>query len=96
MAPHRMNHDFQAHVTSQAFVLSLSRPMIDLLERIAKAKRVGTDEWCAYLSPFYALRRRGLIDLKDGNARVTVEGELVLELCRRAGLASVTRLKAAA
>ena len=81
-----MNHDFQAHVTSQAFVLSLSRPMIDLLDRIAQHRR-GTDEWCSYLNPFYALRRRGLIDLKNGMARITSEGELVLELCRRAGLA---------
>lgn len=90
-----MNHDFQAHVTSQAFVLSLSRPMIDLLERIAKHRR-GTDEWCAYLNPFYALRRRGLIDMKDGKTRITVEGELVLELCRRAGLASRREMKEAA
>jgi hypothetical protein len=90
-----MNHDFQAHVTSQAFVLSLSRPMIDLLDRISKHRR-GTDEWCAYLNPFYALRRRGLIDLKNGMARITSEGELVLELCRRAGLASVQKLKVAA
>lgn len=82
-----MNHDFQAHVTSQAFVLSLSRPMIDLLDRIAKHRR-GTDEWCAHLNAFHALRRRGLIDMKEGGmARITVEGELVLELCRRAGLA---------
>lgn len=90
-----MNHEFQAHVTSQAFVLSLSRPMIDLLDRIAKHRR-GTDEWCAFLNPFYALRRRGLIDLKDGKARITVEGELVLELCARAGLASRQTLKVAA
>jgi hypothetical protein len=88
-----MNHDFQAHVTSQAFVLTLSRPMIDLLERIGRHPK-GTDEWCAHLNPFYALRRRGLIDMKNGNARITEEGALVLELCRRAGLA--VRLKAAA
>jgi hypothetical protein len=90
-----LNHDFQAHVTSQAFVLSLSRPMIDLLERIAKHPR-GTDEWCAYLNPFYALRRRGLIDVKDGKARITHEGGLVLELCACAGLAGRQKLKAAA
>jgi hypothetical protein len=88
-----MNHDFQAHVTSQAFVLTLSRPMIDLLEVIAKYPR-GTDEWCAYLNAFNAIRRRGLIDMKEGMARLTEEGKLVLELCRRAGLAS--RLKVAA
>ena len=90
-----MNHDFQAHVTSQAFVLTLSRPMIDLLDRIGRHPK-GTDLWCAYLNPFYALRRRGLIDLKDGDARVTAEGELVLELCRRAGLASKPKLREAA
>lgn len=90
-----MNHDFQAHVTSQAFVLSLSRPMIDLLERIAKHPR-GTDEWCAHLNAFHALRRRGLIVVKDGKARLNHEGALVLELCVCAGLAGRRALKEAA
>ena len=86
-----MNHDFQAHVTSQAFVLTMSRPMIDLLERIAKHPR-GTDEWTAHLNACHALRRRGLIYVMDGGmVRITKEGGLVLELCRCAGLVSKLR-----
>lgn len=92
-----MNHDFQQHVTSSAFVLTLSRPMIDLLDLTARF-RGGEEPWLTRLNAYYGLRRRGLVENHKGirgrGIYLTEEGKLVLELCRRANL--VAKLKAAA
>lgn len=93
-----MNRDFQAYATSQAFVLTLSRPMIDVLALIERQKR-EEDPALEHLNAYNALRRRGLVENRNGiqgrKVYITEEGKLVLELCRRAGLVA-TQLRRAA
>jgi len=89
-----MNHDFQQHVTSQAFVLTLSKPMIELLALTAEQE--SEEPWLTRLNASYALRRRGLIARKRRVMYITEEGKLVLELCRRAGLVALPKLRMAA
>ena len=94
-----MNHEFQAHVTSQAFVLTLSRPMIDLLDATER-HRQGDEPWLTRLNASYALRRRGLLASHGTGEKygmvITEEGKLVLELCKRAGLVVHQKIRRAA
>ena len=94
-----MNHDFQQYATSQAFVLTLSRPMIDLLA-MTDRQRPGDYPALEHLNAYHALRRRGFVENRNGpqgrKVYITEEGSLVLELCKRAGLVVRQRQKEAA
>lgn len=91
-----MNRDFQQYATSAAFVLSLSRPMISLLALIEQRTKTEEHPAMEHLNAYYALRRRGLVENRNGEhgrrVYATEEGKLVLELCRRAGLVA-TKLR---
>ena len=78
---------FREHVTSQAFVLSLSRPMIEALIRYAH------NEGSTELASANALERRGLVERrwKHGpmgrrisKIYITAAGRLVYELLKLA------------
>lgn len=88
-----MNNVFQQYVTGQAFVLTLSKPQIEALAwcAMSNAGRNAYPGVPNFVS-LHSLRRRGLIV----SARtMTKEGELVLELCRRAGLVEQALAQAA-
>lgn len=87
-----MNGVFQSYVTSHAFVLVLSRPQIEALAWCAmNDKQQNAYPSVPYAMTMDSLTRRGLIT----RSRITEEGKLVLQLCRRAGLVEIA-LKVAA
>ena len=94
-----MNHSFQQYVSSQAFVLTLSRPMIDLLDLLS-TQRLDDRPALERLNAYYALSRRGLVENRGGpqgrREYLTEEGKLVLQLCKMANLVTLRKLRKAA
>lgn len=85
-----MNNNFQNYVTSQAFVLVLSRPQIESLYWVAYQSTKARLTYGPHLTSVYALQRKGLVVRESHRFnnpwQLTEEGRLALELCKRAGL----------
>lgn len=84
------NDRFRQYVTSTAFNINLSANMITALEHVETCPMRDGRWWSesrAYLSARSALERRGLAVWKDSTGpHLTEAGQLVLKLCRLAGL----------
>lgn len=84
-----MSNKFQDYVTSQAFALTLSKPMCKALEFIylQKFKGVGLQvvTHIPQLASIHALQERGLV-VFDGEWKITTAGVLMFAVLEHAGL----------
>ncbi len=98
-----MNRKFEEYVTSQAFALTLSKPMIEALrwQVVKESDEAALDDMQLFhglnLMSFTALERRGLVYRHPGKAgvRVTEAGHLVYKLLAFANLVPKRYVKAA-